>query len=364
MTALALALALAAGPGVRTSLPPAPVRLYEVAWKRAFVPMTPLEWKPAERGGVAVDPVTKLAIFGTRDGWLHAVRPDGTVAWEFRGDGGPFGPPAVDGDTVYVGAADGRLYAVAVPTGQERWRYKAEEDLTTRPAIARGAVYVASLEDTLFCVDAANGTWKWYHRRETKAPAGFTIYGAAAALVGPDAVYAAYSDGFAAALDPATGAARWEKQIAPQDQHLDVDSIALDGGRLYAAAYSGAVLAVEARSGELVWKAAAPTASRVVVAGGLVVAVTSTSVQAFSIADGAAAWTTPLRGSPQGTPVAVGKWILVPSGDQGLRWLEAATGRTLRVFDPGSGVSGSPAALGGRVYVLSNGGDLYALDLS
>ncbi len=363
MTALARALAHAAGPGVRTSLPPAPVRLYEVAWKRPFVPMTPLEWKPAERGGVAVDPVTKLAIFGTRDGWLHAVRPDATVAWEFRGDGA-FGPPRVDGDTVYVGSADGRLYAVAIATGQERWRYRAEEDLSTRPAVAHGAVYVASLEDTLFCVDAATGAWKWHHRRETKAPAGFTIFGAASALAGPDAVYAAYSDGFAAALDPATGAARWEKQIAPPDEHLDVDSTALDGGRLYAAAYSGAVLAVEAKTGDVVWKAKAPNASRVVVAGGAVVAVTATSVQAFSIADGAAVWSSPLRGSPQGTPVAAGKWILVPSGDQGLRWLEAATGRTLRVFDPGSGVSGSPAVLGARVYVLSNGGDLYALDLS
>jgi outer membrane protein assembly factor BamB len=364
MGALALALALAAAdPGVRTSLPPAPVRLYEVAWQRPFVPVTPLEWKPAERGGVAVDPVTKLAIFGTRDRWLHAVRPDGSLAWEFRGEGA-FGPPAIEGDTVYVGSADGRLYALAVPTGQERWRYRAEEDLTTRPAIAHGAVFVASLGDTLFCVDAASGAWKWHHRRETKAPSGFTIFGAAAAVAGPDAVYAAYSDGFAAALDPATGAARWEKQIAPSGEHLDVDSMALDGGRLYAAAYSGAVLAVEARTGEVVWKASAPAASRVLVASGLVLAVTATSVDAFSLANGAVLWTAPLRGSPQGTPIVVGKWLLVPSGDQGLRWLEATTGRTLRVFDPGSGVSGSPAALGGRVYVLSNGGDLYALDVS
>ncbi len=363
MSALALALALAAQPGVRTSLPPAPVRLYEVAWKRPFVQVTPLEWKPVEPAGVAVDRVTKLAIFGTRDGWLHAVRPDGTVAWEFRGDG-PFGPTAVDGDTAYVGSTDGRLYAIAVATGQERWRYKAEEDLSTRPAVAHGAGFVASLEDTLFCVDAGTGAWKWHHRRETKAPGGFTIFGAAAALAGPDAVYGAYSDGFAAALDPASGAARWEKQIAPGDEHLDVDSIALDGGRLYAAAYSGAVLAVEARTGEIVWKASAPNASRVVVAGGLVVAVTPTNVVGLSVADGAVTWTTPLDGSPAGSPVAIGKWLLVPSGENGLRWLDVATGRTLRVFDPGSGVSGSPAILGGRVYVLSNAGDLYALDLS
>ncbi len=362
MRSLALALTLAAGPGVRTSLPPAPVRLYRVAWQRPFVPTTSFESRPTERGGVAVDPTTSLALFGTRDGWLHAVRPDGTLAWEFRG-GGPLGAPVVEGDTVYVGSSDGRLYAVAIATGKERWRYQSDEDLATRPATANGSVYVASLQDTLFCVDAATGAWKWHHRRETKA-AGFTILGAAAAVAAGDAVYAAYSDGFVAALDAKTGAPRWEKQVAPPDDHLDVDALALDGARLYAAAYSGAVLAVDARTGDPLWKSAAPAAARVAVAPGLVVAVTSQSVQAFSSADGTAVWTVPLDGSPSGDPVVAGKWLLVPSGEQGLRWLETSTGRTLRVFDPGTGVSGSPAVTGARVYVLSNGGDLFALDLS
>jgi outer membrane protein assembly factor BamB len=371
MTALALALALAAGPpatagslGVRTTLPPAPVRLYEVAWQRKLVPTQPLDWKPEERGGLAVDPTTKLVLFGTRDGWLHAARPDGTIAWEFRGAGGPFGPPAIEGDTVYVGSSDGRLYAVAIPTGVERWRYQADEDLTTRPAVSRGLVFVASLQDTLFCVDAGTGQWKWHHRRETKAANGFTIFGAASAVAGPDGVYGAYSDGFVAALVPETGAARWEKQVAPSDDHLDVDGLALEGGRLYAAAYSGAVVAVDARSGDLAWKASAPGAARVVVSGGVVVAIGATSVFGLSLADGSAVWTVPLNGSPAGDPVPAGKWLLVPAAGQGLRWLETATGRTLRVFDPGTGVSSSPAVAGRRVYVLSNGGDLFALDLT
>ena len=365
MTALALALALAAGPGVRTSLPPAPVRLYQVAWQRPFVAQKPLEWKPEERGGIAVDQATKLVLFGTRDGWFHAVRPDGTLAWEFRGEGGPFGPPAVDGDTVYVGSTDGRLYAISIPTGKERWRYRTEEDLSTRPAVAKGLVFVASQEDTLFCVEAATGAAKWHHRGEpTTTAAGFTIFGAASAIAGQDIVYASHSDGFAAAIDPEAGATRWKKMLAPASGNLDVDGLALDGGRLYAAAYSGAVLAVDARTGDVVWKANAPGASRVTTAAGLVVAVTTTSVLALSAADGSPVWKVPMRGAPTGDPVAAGKWLLVPTGEQGLLWLETATGRTLRVFDPGSGVSASPAVAGRRVYVLSNGGDLYALDIT
>jgi outer membrane protein assembly factor BamB len=362
MLALALALTLAAGPGFATSLPPAPVQLYRVAWQRSFVPLRPFERGPQERGGVAFDPATGLAVFGTRDGWLHAVRADGSVAWELQG-GGPYGPPAIAGDTVYVGSADGRLYAIALPTGRERWRYHGGEDLSTRPAVADGAVLVASQQDTVFAVDAASGAWRWHHRRENKR-AEFTIFGAAAVLAGPGAVYAAYSDGYAAALDPATGAARWERQVAPAGDHLDVDALALRDGRLYAAAYSGAVVAVDAATGEARWSFAVPGAAQLVLAEGLLVVVAAANVHGLAPNDGGAAWTTPLGGSPTGAPVVAGPWILVPAGAGGLRWIEAASGRTLRVFDPGTGVSSSPAVAGSRVYVLSNGGDLVALDLS
>lgn len=362
MIALALALALGADPGVATSLRPAPVQLYRVVWRRPLVAPRALEWRPAERGGVAVDPASGLVVAGTRDGWLHARRPDGSVAWELRG-GGSFGTPAIDGDTVYAGASDGRLYAVALSTGKERWRYVAEEDLSTRPAVAHGMVFVASLQDTLFGLDAATGAWRWHHRRESKG-SGFTIFGAASPVAGPEAVYAAYSDGYAVALDPATGAARWEKRVAPAGDQLDIDALAYDGGRLYAAAHSGAVLALDAASGDVVWSFEAPGAAQVAVAGGLVVAVTATSVHGLATSDGGAVWTTPLGGVPAGAPAVAGKWLLVPAGQGGLRWIEVASGRTLRVFDPGTGVSGSPAAGGTRVYVLSNGGDLFALDLS
>lgn len=367
--ALALALALSAAsapdqtwPGVRTALPPAPVELYRVAWQRPLVPPRPLEVGPQELGGVAVDPQRGLALVGSRDGWLHAFRPDGTVAWELKGGGG-FGTPTVDGDTVYVGSSDGKLYAVAIPTGKARWTYDAKEDLSTRPALAGGLVLVASLQDTVFAVDAATGAWRWHHRREQK-PDTLTIHGAASVSVGGGVAFAGYSDGFVAALDVGTGQARWERQVAPSGTHLDVDSIALDGDRLYAAAYSGAVLAVDARSGDAVWSRPAPGATRVAVGAGSVFAVTASSILALAPASGAVLWTAPLDGSPGGTPAMAGKWLVVPAGSGGLRWLEAATGRTLRRFEPGTGVLAAPGVGGGRVYVLSNGGDLFALDLS
>ena len=362
MAPLALALALAAsGPDLRASLPPAPVELYRIAWQRPLVPLRAMEVNPQERGGVAVDAQRGLAFVGTRDGWLHALRKDGTILWELQASGS-FGTPTVEGDTLYVGSSDGNLYAVAIPTGKARWVYAAHEDLSTRPALAGGLVLVASLQDTVFAVDAATGAWRWHHRREQKGEA-LTIYGAAAVQVHAGTAWAGYSDGFVAALDVGTGAARWERRVAPSGARLDVDSIALDGDRLYAAAYSGAVLALEASTGKELWSFAAPGASRVIVGGGTIFAVTTANVVALAPSNGIALWTAPLQGSPGGEPALAGKWLVVPAGPAGLRWLEAATGRPLRHFDPGTGVLADPGVGAGRVYVLSNGGDLFALDL-
>lgn len=362
MTGAALALALAAAPGLSLRLPPAPLALYSVVWERSITPLQPLEVNPIEPGGAAVDPSTGVVVFGTRDGWLHALRPDGKVAWEFHAEGPFTAPPAIDGDTVYAGSNDGRMYALALATGKERWRYETKEELGTRPIVAQGTVFVASLQDTLFAIDARTGTWKWHHRREARS--GFTIRGAAGAAVRAGIAYAGYSDGWVAALDAENGRVQWERAVAPPGDYLDVDGLQVDDGRLYAVAYSGAVLALDAKTGETVWMFRAPGASRIAVNGGLVVAVSVTSVYALARDTGAPRWTSPLVGAPGAAPVFVGRWIAVPAARGGLRFLEAASGRTLRIFDPGTGVSSAPGLLGRRMYVLSNGGTLFALDLS
>jgi len=348
--------------GLLTKLPPVPLAVYSVAWRRELV--TPKEVFPFEEGGVAVDPGSGIAVCGTRDGWLHAVRQDGQVLWEFK-TRGPFpAPPAIAGDSVYAGSSDGHVYALALADGKLRWSYDAGEEMGTRPAVAGGAVYVMSLQDTLIALDGSTGQWKWLHRREARGiDRGYTIRGAASPLVRGSTVFGAYSDGFVAALDATNGQVRWERQVAPSGEYTDVDSLWLQGNRLYAAAYSGAVLALDPDTGVTLWSVRAPRASRVTSTGALVVAEGASQLLGLAPANGQPLWSVPLDGSPGGAPVVAGRWVLVPAQEGGLRFVEPATGRTLRVFDGGNGVAGEPAVNGRRVYVLSNGGSLYALDL-
>ena len=359
MQLLALVLAALARPPAQ--LPPAPVRLWTVRWHKQLVAPTALEWRARESGGPAVDTLGGRVVVGTRDGWLRSFTAEGAVAWELELGGRFDAPPRIDGDMVYAGSTDGHLYAVELGGGKLRWKYDAQEEVGTTPTVAGGLVLAMTLQDTLIAVDARTGAWKWHHRRELRE--GFTIRGAASVLATGELAFGAYSDGTVAALDIITGASRWERKVAPQADFMDVDSLRAQGGRLYAAAYSGAIYALDAQTGQQVWEMKTPAPSRLALAGNLLVAVTTTQVLGIGTQEGAIRWTVPLEGVPAGDPAVVGGRAAVPN-TKGLMFIDTTKGRLMRVFNPGTGVSATPGWLGERIYVLSNSGDLLALDLT
>ena len=356
-----VALALTAAPAETGRLPPAPRHLFTVAWKKTLVATEFGDYQVRELGGAAVDPTGAWVVVGTRDGWLHALHPDGSLGWEFQGEGAFAAVPLIDAGTVYAGCHDGRLYALELTSGKLRWTYDAREQLGTHPAMVGGLVVVASLQDTVFAVEAATGAWKWHHRRDLNE--GFTIHGAASVRADGGKVFAAYSDGTVAALDAATGQVGWEQHVGPSGRYQDVDSLFIADGRLYAAAYAGAVVALDLGTGRTLWSQPYPAAARVLADRGAVLALTGGEVVSLAAGTGKLNWKAPLQGAAAGALRVAGPWLLAPAHDGGLRFYEAASGRLLSVLDPGSGISATPAIHGRRVYVLSNAGNLLALDL-
>ena len=61
----------------------------------------------------------------------------------------------VDG-VVYVGSADGYLYAVGAESGRERWRFETDGPVFSSPAVVDGVVYVGSGDGRLYAVGSAS----------------------------------------------------------------------------------------------------------------------------------------------------------------------------------------------------------------
>ncbi|MBI5066606.1 MAG: PQQ-binding-like beta-propeller repeat protein [Deltaproteobacteria bacterium] len=355
--ALAMVLAAADLQALRPAVPPQ--RVYSVAWQRSLAPADLLDWQLEESGSPAVDAASRTVVAGARGGVLRAFRDDGTELWDYETGGGFAGGPLIQGGTVYAGSLDGALFALDLASGKPRWRVELGLEVGATPILVKGLLIVATLQDEVVAVDAATGARKWHHRRDRE---GMTIRGCARPVLARGLVIAAYSDGSVVGLDPASGAARWERKVAPAGEFVDVDGLAADDRAIYAAAYSGAVLALDAESGKTLWEKKEPGATRLAAGDGQVYVSSTARVAAYSARDGALRWSQPLQGMPAAPALRAGSRLLVPSG-KGMLVLDPGSGKPLRTFEPGTGVSATPAALGRRVYTLSNAGALTALDL-
>ncbi len=103
------------------------------------------------------------------------IRPDNVqrlqLAWAFALDSqSPHSYPLLSADTLFIGDADGSLYALDRNTGCQRWRFAADDEIRSavvpgRITRARGeavdALFFGTREGTAYAVNAANGELLW-----------------------------------------------------------------------------------------------------------------------------------------------------------------------------------------------------------
>jgi outer membrane protein assembly factor BamB len=103
--------------------------------------------------------------FASADGSIYALAPDGTIRWRYdTGDtvrSSPALGPSRKGDVVYVGSANGKLYAIGADDGRRRWSFdttagepvlRDRNDLNASPALGRTGVYIGSESGFLWYV--------------------------------------------------------------------------------------------------------------------------------------------------------------------------------------------------------------------
>ncbi|MGI9288519.1 MAG: PQQ-binding-like beta-propeller repeat protein, partial [Pseudomonadales bacterium] len=136
--------------------------------------------------------------FGTADGDVVTLNPDGQELWRFNAGSPLNGHPALgENGTVYIGADNGRLYAVNQDVLD--WSYATAGKVTGSPAIASdGAIYVGSHDGFLHVLNS-DGSLRWTFETGGAIQASPTL--------GADGmVYFASDDGLVYAIDSAAAA--------------------------------------------------------------------------------------------------------------------------------------------------------------
>lgn len=344
---------------------------FDVEWWTPLVKPTLLEFQPSETASPAVDPDTERVIVCTRDGFVRCLSPvDGHVEWEKVVRGRCFAGSTVHEGVAYVPGGDSVLYALRSRTGEQVWSYAAGEELVTTPVIAKDLVLVASQSETLFAVERATGKWKWQYRRDP--PPGFTVRGTSTPVVRDGVVYMGFADGYVVALTLNDGVQKWERNLSTSGglQFLDADATPVldDQGNLFAASYKDGVYALKAENGETQWVTARGGINSVLQSGEVLLTGGDGRVSALHSGTGRELWSLNLapqkkNAAPAGRPPLLLRGLLAVPTTGPLVFVDPLKGRAKVAWNPGKGVTATPVVHGTRMYVLSNLGTVFALEL-
>jgi eukaryotic-like serine/threonine-protein kinase len=106
--------------------------------------------------------VSDRVFVGSADGNVYAVDAEtGDVVWTFLTGSAVRSKPAVSEGVVYVGSWDKNFYAITAMTGEEIWQTPLNGQVQSTGFIANGMVYTASRKASVFALDLQTGEIRW-----------------------------------------------------------------------------------------------------------------------------------------------------------------------------------------------------------
>jgi outer membrane protein assembly factor BamB len=140
--------------------------------------------------------------FGSRDRCFYAISPEGKKKWSFKTGAWVDSSPAIGSDgSICFGSRDGTFYSLT-PNGSLKWRFPSHGQIESSPAIGRtGRICFGSHDKNFYCL-AADGAKQWEFKTR-----GAII--SSPALDEKDGSYFTSIDGFLYALN-ADGTLKWK----------------------------------------------------------------------------------------------------------------------------------------------------------
>lgn len=271
---------------------------------------------------------------------------------------------------VLLGTLAGEVIALDSNTGDELWRSQVGSEVLAAPGTNGEVVVVQTQDDRLLGLDAYTGASLWVYE---STPAVLTLRGTSTPLVTDYVVFAGLSTGKLVALELEHGLPLWEQRIAVPsgrtelERIVDVDgSLVLKDNVLYATAYNGTVVGLEAESGRVLWQREASSHTGVAQGyGNAFVSLDTGVIEGVDERSSSTLWSNDQLLHRQPTaPAAFSTYVAVADQQGYVHLLSQVDGRFVaRNRVDSKGVRVAPLVDGGWMYVYGNSGKLVALTI-
>lgn len=292
--------------------------------------------------------------------------------------------------------AEGRLFyasgfrfvvAIDPATGGEIWRRPVEAPIHSAPNVAAGRLYVVDVSNNLHAIDTATGVEAWNYQALIESA---RIAAASSPAISGDAVIAAFASGELAALRTVNGNELWSEVLSRASRTSALSEIRDIPGRpviyrgdVFAVSHSGVFSAIDARTGARKWDLPIVGVTTPLPAGdvvytvdraGQLIAAARESGQIYWVRDLAEGRTRRTRGfaglglfgrrtirPTWSSPIlASGRLVMVSTFGEAVA-VNALTGAVERTLNLGAPAFVGPMATGNLVYVVTDAGELVAI---
>lgn len=274
----------------------------------------------------------------------------------------------VSGEHLYVGTERGTLIALNANDGEIAWTANAGGEVLSRPEASEGLVLVHTGNGLLQAFDTATGEQRWSLNLDTPS---LSVRGESAPAVAMGAAFVGGDNGRVSAVMLGQGQLIWQQRISQATgtteisrlNDVDMTPVVADG-RVYAIAYNGNLVAMDMRSGQILWKRDFGSVNELVLDGeSLYVVDQNDNVYGLRAADGVTMWSQDkLLHRNLSAPELFNGYLVVGDGEGYLHWLDTSNGQFVAQNKlSSSGILSRPSVAGDKLMVQARDGRLYLL---
>lgn len=274
----------------------------------------------------------------------------------------------VSGEHVYVGTERGTLIALNANDGEIAWTANAGGEVLSRPEVSDSLVLVHTGNGLLQAFDTASGEQRWSLNLDTPS---LSVRGESAPAVAMGAAFVGGDNGRVSAVMLGQGQIIWQQRISQTTgtteisrlNDVDMTPVVADG-RVYAIAYNGNLVAMDMRSGQILWKRDFGSVNELVLDGeSLYVVDQNDNIYGLRAADGVTMWSQDkLLHRNLSAPELFNGYLVVGDGEGYLHWLDTSNGQFVAQNKlNSSGILSRPSIAGDKLMVQACDGRLYLL---
>ncbi|MBD1228026.1 outer membrane protein assembly factor BamB [Xenorhabdus griffiniae] len=164
----------------------------------------------------------------------------------------------VSGDRLYIGTEKAKVIALDATNGKVEWESTVAGEALSRPVVSDGFVLIHTGNGMLQALNETDGHIAWSVNMDTPA---LSVRGESAPAVAYGAAIVGSDNGRISAVLLSEGQLIWQQRISQVTGSTEIDRLndvdmtpVISDNVIYAIAYNGNLVAMDMRSGQIIWK--------------------------------------------------------------------------------------------------------------